>query len=150
MASLTFSHPGQDGSGMVSELALADASHTKRWSRYGDMAAVGAVAVGILAAIFTMLDYQRNVYGDMLRVGIKAEVAPLIIRLDEMDKRFSARLDNVDRRLGDMNSRLGDINSRIDETHRRIDVTNQRLEGLAKDVGEINVRVGRLEGRIGK
>ncbi|GJG92958.1 hypothetical protein [Cupriavidus pauculus] len=143
MASLTFSHPGQDGSGMISELALADASHTKRWSRYGDMAAVGAVAVSILAAVFTMLDYQRSVYADMLRVGIKAEVAPLITRLDEMDKRFSARLDNVDRRLGD-------INGRIDETNRRLDITNQRLEGLAKDVGEINVRVGRLEGRIGK
>lgn len=133
---------------------LADGSHVARWTRYADMAAVAGVGFGLLAAVFGILDYQRRSFGDM--------IAPIAVSIAEMDKRLSGDIQALDKRLnGDIRAmdkrlsgemkglemRLGD---KIDATNRRLDETNERLTGLEKEVGGINVRLGRLEGKVGK
>ena len=151
MASLPFEDDLQKrGSGAN----LADGYHVARWTRYADMAAVAGVGFGLLAAVFGILDYQRRSFGDM--------IAPIAVSISEMDKRLSGEIQALDKRLsGEMRSmderlsgemkgleiRLGD---KIDATNRLLDETNERLTGLEKEVGGINVRLGRLEGKVGK
>ena len=133
MASMTFPRSARDGHGPD---AGAPESRASRWNRYGGMAAVAAAGVAILAGMFGILDHQRKVYGDV----VKGEVAPLVAAMVEMDKRLNIRIDEMEKRL------VG----KIDDTNRRLDETNQRIAGLAKDVSDINVRVGRLEGPGGR
>ena len=111
---------------------LSESYHVGRWTRYADMAAVASVGIGLVVAVFGMLDYQRRAFGDM--------IAPIAVSISEMDKRLSADIQSLDKRLSD----------KIDATNRRLDQTNERLTGLEKEVGGINVRLGRLEGKVGK
>ena len=144
MASMTFPRSARDGHGPD---AGAPESRASRWNRYGGMAAVAAAGVAILAGMFGILDHQRKVYGDV----VKGEVAPLVAAMVEMDKRLNIRIDEMDTRL---NIRIDEMEKRlvgkIDDTNRRLDETNQRIAGLAKDVSDINIRVGRLEGPGGR
>lgn len=133
MASMTFPRSARDGHGPD---AGTPESRAGRWNRYGGMAAVAAAGVAILAGMFGILDHQRKVYGDV----VKGEVAPLVAAIVEVDKRLNIRIDEMEKRL------VG----KIDDTNRRLDETNQRIAGLAKDVSDINVRVGRLEGPGGR
>jgi len=151
MASLPF----EEGLGKTqSGVTLVAGYPVGRWTRYADRAAVAGVGLGLLAALFGILDYQRKVYGDML----KTEIGAVVSTMSEMDKRLSGEIVALDKKLsGEMKgleARLGDkiddTNRRLDDTNRRIDETNQRLSGLEKEVGGINVRLGRLEGKVGK
>src|SRR5689334_19862965 len=62
------SMPFEEGSGRAQPGATMVAGYpVGRWTRYADMAAVAGLGLGLLAALFGILDYQRNVYGDMLK-----------------------------------------------------------------------------------
>lgn len=133
MASLPF------GNGLKKRQPCADscagslAPHPdSRWTRYADMAAIAGVGIGFLVAIFGMLEYQRKTYGDA--------IAPLAVAISEMDKRLTGEIRALDSRLSGEIKGLG---SRIDET-------NRRLSNLETEVGGVNVRLGRLEGKFGK
>ncbi|KAI3594667.1 hypothetical protein D9X30_0899 [Cupriavidus sp. U2] len=175
------SMPFEEGSARTQSGATLAAGHlVGRWTRYADMAAVAGVGLGLLAALFGILDYQRTVYGDMLKTEIRAVVSTMsqmdkrlsgeIVALDKklsgdiagLDRKLSGEIVALDRKLSGevatldnkltgglkgLEARLGD---KIDATNRRLDETNQRLAGLEKDVGGINVRLGRLEGKAGK
>ena len=122
---------------------LSESYHVGRWTRYADMAAVASVGIGLVVAVFGMLDYQRRAFGDM--------IAPIAVSISEMDKRLSADIQSLDKRLGaDIQSLDKRLSDKIDATNRRLDQTNERLTGLEKEVGGINVRLGRLEGKVGK
>lgn len=99
------------------------------WRRHRDMAAVASVGIGVLVGVAGLLDYQRRLVGDIVR----SEIAPLVVVVSEMDKRLSGKID--------------DTNRRIDVLDKRIELLDGRVDGLAKEAGQINVRVGRLEGR---
>ncbi|WP_156546002.1 hypothetical protein [Cupriavidus sp. D384] len=144
MASLPF----EEGLGKTqSGVTLVAGYPVGRWTRYADMAAVAGVGLGLLAALFGILDYQRKVYGDML----KTEIGAVVSTMSEMDKRLSGEIVALDKKLsGEMKGLEARLGDKIDDTNRRIDETNQRLSGLEKEVGGINVRLGRLEGKVGK
>ncbi|SDO96073.1 hypothetical protein SAMN04488595_103247 [Ralstonia sp. 25mfcol4.1] len=175
------SMPFEEGSGRAQPGATMVAGYpVGRWTRYADMAAVAGLGLGLLAALFGILDYQRNVYGDMLKTEVRAVVSTMsemdrrlsgeigaldkklsgqIVALDKklsgqivaLDNRLSGQIGALDNRLSGgmkgLEARLGD---KIDATNRRLDETNQRLVGLEKEVGGINVRLGRLEGKVAK
>ena len=164
------SMPFEEGSGRAQPGATMVAGYpVGRWTRYADMAAVAGLGLGLLAALFGILDYQRNVYGDML----KTEVRAVVSTMSEMDRRLSGEIGALDKKLsgqivaldnrlsgqiGALDNRLSGgmkglearLGDKIDATNRRLDETNQRLVGLEKEVGGINVRLGRLEGKVAK
>lgn len=111
--------------------------------RHADLAALVGVSLGIVVSVFGILDYQRQLFVGMVRTEIHAQVTPLTVAMNEMDKRIGGRFDDTYRRIDDTNRRIDDANRRMDET-------NLRLDGLSKAVVEVGVRVGRLEGRASR
>ena len=62
------------------------------------------------------------------REFVSQEIAKLVVRMDERDRRVTAELQAINTRIDDMNSRLDDTNGRFDDTNSRFNSVNSRLD----------------------
>ena len=62
------------------------------------------------------------------REFVSLEIAKLVVKMDEGDRRIAAELQAINTRIDDMNNRLDDTNGRFDDTNSRFNSVNSRLD----------------------
>jgi chromosome segregation ATPase len=92
-----------------------------------------------------MLD---NDLKDALTAILKAELSPVIERLDGIESRLDgmdSRLDKMDSKLGQMESRLDKVDAKLDQMESKLDRIESEQTQIKQAVLETNEIVKRLE-----
>ncbi|OPH54576.1 hypothetical protein BC351_31875 [Paenibacillus ferrarius] len=90
---------------------------------------------------------------ETLSALLKAELSPVIMRLDGIDSRLGgidSRLDSMDSRLDGVDSRLDSMDSRLDGIDSRLDSMDSRLNGIDSRLDSVDSRLDGIDTRLGK